>query len=97
MEITLLGEKIKVIIQDELIEEGEEISGLFDPETLTIYLSQKSQNMRQVFLHEVNHATLYLSGIPDGSLPFMLDEIICDLLARGVDQIMTQKCTILNP
>lgn len=61
--ITIFGSKIKIRYIRKLLhdDEGEQLDGAFDSQSMTIFVSTKSDINATIF-HESLHAAIYLSG-----------------------------------
>ena len=63
--VVVLGHKIKIRTVEYLEDEGTDLLGAFNAETLTIFLL-KCPQWRSVLFHEITHCALYLSGASEG-------------------------------
>lgn len=84
--VTVLGNKLKVKVVPYLEDDCEALSGAFNSETKTIYLT-KDSNWRAVLLHEILHAILHYSGTGEG-LSMSKEESIVLSLEFGLTTIL---------
>src|SRR4051812_15118830 len=92
MIVKVLGREVKIKLTTKaeltkLVEAGEEeLYGYFSPDLATIYIDAALdvETKRRVVLHELMHATLYLSGISH-FLKSKQEEAICDVTENWVD------------
>lgn len=103
LEITLLGQKIDLIYTDRVtlstLSGDKECIGYFDPARLLIYIDYtlSQDQLRRVFLHELMHATLLLSGMQN-LFSNKRQEALCDMIENwqtlfpeNIDQLLSPK------
>jgi len=92
--ITVFDKTYKIkMVKNLRFTNGEPIKGCFDSESRMIALdvSLSSDDMEQVFLHELNHLILHESAIGQTSLPDDVEEVIVQQMAKVYQRIFDMK------
>jgi hypothetical protein len=86
--LCISGNKWRIVLKDRLFDDGNEVRGLCDFESKSIYIGVKAHKTRKsleaTFIHELFHAVLFENCLDQTDLDKNLHEIIVESLSRFV-------------
>jgi hypothetical protein len=87
--IVILGVKIKVRVKAKLLhDDGTECLGLYYQDIQEIHLLRDQENISSIFLHEIIHAILEITGANEG-LTISKEENIVAAITSGLGNYFT--------